>query len=100
VSGTDDPDPRAAQASTIWSAALFGSMHFSLVFAGIDLPSFAVILASVTPLGYVCAVARARSGSLVPAIAAHVGFNVGGFFGALAYAITYRVATGHLPIAP
>jgi len=94
-----DSDPRAARVATVWSAALFGSLHLVLLIAGIDLASFAIILVSVTALGYVCAVARARSGSLVPAIAAHVGFNIGGFLGGLAYAIAYRITTGHLPFA-
>ena len=50
-------------------------------------------------LGFVCAEARPRTGSLRPAIAAHVLFNGGGFVGGVIYTIAYRVATGHLPPA-
>jgi membrane protease YdiL (CAAX protease family) len=100
AAGLDAGDPRAARAAVIWSTALFGSLHFVLLAGGIDLGTFAVILVSVTTLGYVCALARARSGSLVPAITAHVAFNVGGgFVGGLLYAIVYRIATGRLPFA-
>ncbi len=72
-------------------------MHLALLFSGIEIAAVVVILLSVTSLGYVCATARARTGSLHPAIAAHVMFNVGGFLAGVTYTIAYRVATGHLP---
>jgi hypothetical protein len=43
------------------------------------------------------AAARARTGSLRPAIFAHVMFNVGGFLGAVVYTIAFRVPTGRMP---
>jgi membrane protease YdiL (CAAX protease family) len=99
VAGADEGDSRGERTRTavMWSAALFGSMHLSLLFAGVDIASIVVVVLSVTALGYVCATARARTGSLRPAIAAHVMFNVGGFLAGVIYAIAYRVATGHLP---
>lgn len=72
-------------------------MHLPLLFADIEIGAVAVILVSVTALGYVCATARARTGSLRPAIAAHVLFNVGGVLAGVIYAIAYRLTTGHLP---
>ena len=95
--GESDPHGERTRASVIWSAALFGTMHLSLLFAGVDIASILVVVVSVTALGYVCATARARTASLRPAIAAHVMFNVGGFLGGAIYTIAYRVATGHLP---
>lgn len=90
---------RTRAAAVMWSAALFGTMHLALLFAGVDIAAVVVIVLSVTALGYVCATARARTGSLLPAIAAHVMFNVGGFLAGVIYTIAYRVATGHLPSA-
>ena len=81
----------------LWSAALFGAMHLPLLFADIEIAAVVVILLSVTALGYICAMARARTGSLRPAILAHMMFNVGGFLAGVIYTIAYRVVTGHLP---
>jgi hypothetical protein len=95
--GEGDSQGERTRTAVIWSAALFGTMHLSLLFAGVDIASVVVVVLSVTALGYVCATARARTGSLRPAISAHVMFNVGGFLAGVIYAIAYRVATGHLP---
>jgi membrane protease YdiL (CAAX protease family) len=83
-------------AAVLWSSALFGTMHLALLF-NMEIAAAVVIVVSVTALGYVCATARARTGSLRPAIAAHMMFNVGGFLGGVIYVIGYRLATGHLP---
>jgi membrane protease YdiL (CAAX protease family) len=85
--------------AVLWSAGLFGTMHLALLFSDIEIAAVVVIVLSVTALGYVCATARARTGSLRPAIAAHVMFNVGAFLAGVAYTIAYRVATGHMPFA-
>lgn len=85
------------RAAVMWSAALFGAMHLPLLFGDLEIAAAVVIVLSVTALGYVCALARARTGSLIPALAAHVMFNVGGFLGGVIYTIAYRVATGHMP---
>jgi membrane protease YdiL (CAAX protease family) len=84
-------------AAVLWSTALFGTMHLSLLFLDINIAAVAVIVLAVTALGFVCATARARTGSLRPAIAAHVLFNVGGFVAGVIYTITYRIATGEMP---
>lgn len=68
----------------VWaSAVLFGGMHLSLILAGADSATVAVIVPMTTLLGYWCAVARRLSQSLWPPILAHVGFNVGGVVGAV-----------------
>jgi membrane protease YdiL (CAAX protease family) len=95
--GETDAHGKRTREAIIWSAALFGIMHLSLLFADIEIGAVVVIVLSVTALGYVCATVRARTGSLRPAIAAHVMFNVGGFVAGVIYTIAYRVATGHLP---
>jgi membrane protease YdiL (CAAX protease family) len=83
----------------VWSAVLFGTMHLGLLFSKVEIAAVVVIVLSVTALGYVCATARARTGSLRPAIAAHVMFNVGAFLAGVIYAIAYRVVTGQMPSA-
>jgi membrane protease YdiL (CAAX protease family) len=97
--GESDPHSERTRAAVIWSAALFGTMHLSLLFAGVEIAAVVVIVLSVTALGYVCSAARARTGSLRPAIAAHVMFNVGGFLAGVICAIAYCAATGRLPPA-
>lgn len=91
LAGGDTP------AAVLWSAALFGAMHLMLLFSDMNITAVVVIVLSVTALGYVCATARARTGSLRPAIFAHVLFNVGGVLAGVIYTIAYRVATGHMP---
>jgi membrane protease YdiL (CAAX protease family) len=88
------PETRRA---TIWSAALFGTMHLPLLFSEMHVVAVMILLVSVTALGYICATARARTGSLRPAVFAHVLFNVGGLVAGVIYTIAYRIATGHLP---
>jgi membrane protease YdiL (CAAX protease family) len=87
----------STRAAVLWSAALFGAMHLVLLFSDVEITAVAVILVSVTALGYVCATARARTGSLRPAIFAHMMFNIGGLVAGVIYTIAYRVATGQLP---
>ena len=101
VTGAPESDPQGERTGAVvmWSAALFGTMHLPLLFADIEIAAVVVIVLSVTALGYVCATARARTGSLRPAIAAHMLFNVGGVLAGVIYTIAYRVATGHLPPA-
>jgi len=79
------------------SAALFGLMHTSLFFSGVDMPSVLWIVLSTTLLGYSCALVRAEYGSWIPAFARHAGFNFGGPIGGIVYTIGYRLITGHLP---
>ncbi len=95
--GESDSHGERTRAAVMWSAALFGTMHLPLLFGDVEIAAVVVIVLSVTALGYVCATARARTGSLRPAIAAHVMFNVGGFLAGVIYTIAYRVATGQMP---
>lgn len=88
---------RASLVALLPSAVLFGSMHLSLLWAGVDRASVALVVTSTTVLGLLCAWARAASDSLYPAIAAHVAFNVGGALGGIVYAAAYRSATGKMP---
>ena len=97
--GQSDSHGERTRAAVMWSAALFGTMHLSLLFGDLEIATVVVVVLSVTALGYVCAMARARTGSLRPAIAAHVMFNVGAFLAGVIYTIAYRVATGHMPSA-
>jgi membrane protease YdiL (CAAX protease family) len=82
------------------SALLFGSLHLSLVLAGVDIASVIVVVTTTAILGLLAAWARSTSGSLYPAIAAHVAFNIGGALGGIVYAIVHRIATGRLPSFP
>lgn len=79
------------------SAALFGLMHTSLFFAGVDTPTVLWFVASTTALGWVCAQVRAEYRSWIPAFARHAGFNMGSVIGGIVYTIGYRAITGHLP---
>jgi len=57
------------------SAVLFGLGHFCLLgMAG--LPFVLVIVLSCTATGFVCAYFREKTGSLVPAVAAHMTANI------------------------
>jgi membrane protease YdiL (CAAX protease family) len=91
LAGADTP------AAVLWSATLFGAMHLVLLFSDMKISAVVVILLSVTALGFVCATARARTGSLRPAVFAHVLFNFGGILAGVIYTITYRIATGQMP---
>jgi membrane protease YdiL (CAAX protease family) len=97
AAGEGNSDGGRTSAAVMWSAALFGTMHLALLFGDVEIAAVMVIVPSVTALGYVCATARARTGSLRPAIAAHVLFNVGGLLAGVVYTVAYRVATGHMP---
>ena len=79
------------------SAVLFGSLHLVLLWAGVERKAVAVVVVSTAILGLLAAWARAASGSLYPAIAAHVAFNVGGALGGIAYAVGYRAVKGKMP---
>lgn len=81
----------------IWSAALFGAMHLSLLVAGVDVPSALWIVTSAGTLGWICAVFRDRYQSLLPPFLTHAAFNVGGVLGGMLYVIGYRISTGKLP---
>jgi membrane protease YdiL (CAAX protease family) len=77
--------------SVILSGLLFGSMHLSLLVAGVEPATVAVIVTATTLLGLVCAHVRATRDSLLPAILAHVGFNVGGMLGGIVVVVVRRL---------
>ena len=79
------------------SAAIFGAMHVSLFFKGVDALTAGTVVVSATALGLWAGVLRERYNSIAPAVAAHIGFNVGGATGGVLFVIAYRIATGHLP---
>lgn len=89
----------AALGRLLPSALLFGALHLVMLSAGIERRAVAAIVASTALLGLLAAWARATTGSLWPAIAAHVAFNVGGVVGGALYAGTYRAVTGKMPFA-
>ena len=80
------------RAAVLLSGALFGAMHLSLLRADVEPASVAVIVTFTFLLGLVCAYVRATRDSLVPAILAHVGFNVGGLVGGAMVMIARKVA--------
>lgn len=53
--GKGDPHSEPTRGPELLSAALFGAMHLPLLFAGLGIGAVAIILVSVTALGYVCA---------------------------------------------
>jgi membrane protease YdiL (CAAX protease family) len=79
------------------SASLFSAMHLTLFFRGADPPTARVIVVATFALGYCCAWLRQRSGSLRPAIAAHVAFNIGGLLAGIAIVIATKGAGLHRP---
>ncbi len=81
-------------------ALLFGSLHLSLLFIGVDVLSVAILVPLLCAMGLASAWARARSGSLYPAFAVHLAFNLGGMVGGILYNIGYRVMTGQFPPHP
>jgi membrane protease YdiL (CAAX protease family) len=80
-----------------FSAIAFGAMHLSLFWKGVDTVTAASIVIFATALGLWAGVLRERYNSVSPALAAHVGFNIGGAVGGVLFVIAYRITTGHLP---
>ncbi|HEX8169655.1 MAG TPA: CPBP family intramembrane glutamic endopeptidase [Thermoanaerobaculia bacterium] len=82
----------APRARILISGLLFGSMHLSLLVAGVEAASVAVIVTFTTLLGILCAWLREARDSLRPAFWAHFGFNAGGLLGGILYTIATRLA--------
>ncbi|HVG23361.1 MAG TPA: type II CAAX endopeptidase family protein [Thermoanaerobaculia bacterium] len=74
------------------SALFFGSLHLSLLRTSVEPASVACIVTFTTILGFICATLRQRTRSLLPSILAHIGFNVGGMFGGIAWMIATKAA--------
>jgi membrane protease YdiL (CAAX protease family) len=79
------------------SALFFACMHFSLLFAGVDATTIVVTLLFTFSIGLMAGYLRARTGSIIPAIAAHFGANVGGMIGGVVYTLVNFMITGKLP---
>jgi membrane protease YdiL (CAAX protease family) len=87
----------AVDPSIISSALLFGAMHSPLMWSPMGVKGGLIIVLSTLGVGSACAVLRARSRSLWPAIACHVAGNVAGVPGGIIGVILYRLVFGHLP---
>lgn len=80
------------------SALLFGSLHMSLYRTGADTVTAIAIPVFTFALGIWAGLLRHRTGSLAPAIAAHVAFNVGGAFGGIGWMLFRLALDGKLPV--
>ena len=83
--------------SIVSSAFLFAAMHVSLMWSSAGVKGGLAIVLAMLSLGWACAVLRARSRSLWPAIACHVIGNVAAVPGGILGVILYRLIYGHLP---
>lgn len=80
------------------SGLFFGAMHLSLFATDTDALTIAVIVPATTLLGFIAAATRERSGSLVPPILAHIGFNVGSALGGVLATVAIYAITGKPPL--
>jgi membrane protease YdiL (CAAX protease family) len=75
------------------SAFMFAAMHAPLLWSPIGVIGGVTIVLSTLGLGWACAALRARSHSLLPAIACHIIGNIGavpgGILGVLVYILIY-----------
>lgn len=79
---------------------LFATLHAPLLLTGVDALTVAIIVVFTFVVGTAAGVLRERHGSLLPAIAIHVAANVGGFFGAVIYAVIHVLVCGEPPEMP
>ena len=79
------------------SALLFAAMHVTLMWSPIGLKGGLVIVLATLCLGFGCALLRAQTKSLWPAIACHVLGNVAGVPGGILGTVLYRLIYGRLP---
>ena len=79
------------------SALFFACMHFSLLLAGVDALTMAVTFFFTLSIGLMAGYLRAKTGSLIPAIAVHLLANIGGMIGGVVYALVNYMITGKLP---
>jgi membrane protease YdiL (CAAX protease family) len=83
--------------SIVSSALLFAGMHVSLLWSPAGVIGGLTIVLSTLGVGWACAVLRARSRSVWPAIACHIVGNVAGIPGGILGVILYRLANGRMP---
>lgn len=70
--------------AALLSALLFATLHLGLILKGIDPFAVTVLFIATFLLGWAAGRFREQSGSLLPAIAVHIAFNVGGVIGGIA----------------
>jgi len=96
--GYDTDGVRSAfEPSIVSSALVFAAMHGPLMWSPAGVKRGLVIVLATLAVGWACAVLRAQSRSLWPAIACHVLGNVAGVPGGILGAILYRLVYGRLP---
>jgi len=76
------------------SALFFSAMHLILLTTGTPFVTVYVVMAFTFFLGLVTAYQREKSGSILPAIATHISFNVGGLIGGIIYVVAQAVLFG------
>ncbi len=79
------------------SALFFAAMHLVLPLTGADAVTSTVTIIFTFSLGLMAAYLRAKTGSLVPAIAAHMLANIGGMVGGVLYAVFCMLTGRPLP---
>jgi membrane protease YdiL (CAAX protease family) len=92
-----EPDRATPRCVIIASAALFGGLHVPLIWKGGGALGGGVIVAATFVLGWAAAEIRARSASLLHAIAVHIVGNMAALPFGIAGAIIYYVIHGHPP---
>jgi len=83
--------------SIVTSALLFAAMHVPLMWSPVGVKGGLPIVLATLGLGFACAVLRARSRSLWPAIACHIIGNIAGLPGGILGVVLYRLVYGRLP---
>ena len=78
----------------ILSAIFFAAMHIILLATGTSFLTTYIIVVFAFFLGLIAAYQRERTGSLLPPIAAHVSFNIGGVVGGAIYVIVQIAVFG------
>ncbi len=99
VAGRDDANGANAifKPSVVSSALLFASMHVPLMWSPIGVKGGLTIVLATLGVGFACAVLRAKSCSLWPAIACHIIGNVAGLPGGILGVILYLLVHGRRP---
>jgi len=78
----------------IMSAVFFAVMHIILLATGTSFLTTYIVVVFAFFLGLVAAYQRERTGSILPAIAAHVSFNIGGVIGGAIYVALQMAVLG------
>jgi membrane protease YdiL (CAAX protease family) len=69
------------------SALFFAAMHLVLLASGTSFLTTYLVIVFAFALGLVAAYQRERTGSILPPIAAHISFNIGGMIGGIIFVI-------------